>query len=82
MTTRLAVKRALIALIAGALAGGLVGAWTASAAEPGKSTKRPEICTEQYLPVCGKKNGVSKTYSNACFARADGAKVVAQGPCR
>jgi hypothetical protein len=43
--------------------------------------RRPTICTEQYLPVCGQRGSVIKTYSNACFARADGAKVIAQGPC-
>ena len=46
------------------------------------SQRRPEVCTEQYLPVCGEKNGVAKTYPNACFAAADGAKVIATEPCR
>ena len=59
---------------------------TAGAAEPKQSDVRdvrpPTVCTEQYAPVCGEKNGVTKTYSNACFATADGAKVIAQGPCR
>ncbi len=40
------------------------------------------VCTEQYAPVCGQIGWITKTYSNACFARADGAKVIAQGPCR
>ena len=44
-------------------------------------TRRPTVCTEQYAPVCGRINGVLKTYSNRCFARADGADVIAQGPC-
>jgi Kazal-type serine protease inhibitor domain len=43
--------------------------------------RRPTVCTEQYLPVCGRVGDVDKTYSNACFARADGAAVIAQGPC-
>ncbi len=42
---------------------------------------RPEVCTEQYVPVCGEKNGARRTYSNACFAAVDGARVVADGPC-
>ena len=58
----------------------------ASAAEPSQSDIRdvrpPQVCTEQYAPVCGEKNGVTKTYSSACFAAAGGAKVIAQGPCR
>ncbi|MGH6981443.1 MAG: hypothetical protein ACREFC_09575 [Stellaceae bacterium] len=44
--------------------------------------KKPTICTMQYAPVCGKKNGSTRTYSNSCFARADGAKVIAAGPCK
>jgi Kazal-type serine protease inhibitor domain len=42
---------------------------------------RPTVCTEQYEPVCGRINGVRKTYSNRCYARADGASIVAQGRC-
>jgi hypothetical protein len=59
-------------------------AGAAAAAEPdnGNFRRRPGVCTMQYDPVCGVRNGVSKTYSNACFAAADGAKVVAKGPCR
>jgi len=43
--------------------------------------RRPTVCTEQYEPVCGRINGVRKTYSNRCYARADGADIVAQGRC-
>lgn len=43
--------------------------------------RRPTVCTQQYEPVCGRIHGVRKTYSNRCFARADGADIVAQGPC-
>lgn len=33
---------------------------------------RPEICTMQYLPVCGwRESGARRTYSNACSACAD-----------
>jgi hypothetical protein len=42
---------------------------------------RPKACTLNYLPVCAKRHGVVRTYSNACGATADGAKVVADGPC-
>jgi hypothetical protein len=44
-------------------------------------TPAPVFCTEDYAPVCGVKDGASKTYSNACHARADGAAVSAQGEC-
>ncbi|SRR5579872_267714 len=43
--------------------------------------ERPTVCTEQYEPVCGRINGFRKTYSNRCYARADGASIVAQGRC-
>ncbi len=33
---------------------------------------RPEICTMNYLPVCGVRIGqMSKTYSNGCSACSD-----------
>ena len=44
-------------------------------------TKTPIFCTENYDPVCGVKDGAQKTYSNACFAKADDANVVAAGEC-
>ena len=40
-----------------------------------------QVCTEQYLPVCGEAQGLRKTYANACFARAAGATVIAEGEC-
>lgn len=42
----------------------------------------PVICTWQYKPVCAAKGGMNFTYSSACFAAKDGAKVVSQGPCK
>lgn len=45
------------------------------------NVRRPEVCTEQYAPVCGRLNGVLKTYPNQCYARAAGAEVIGQGPC-
>lgn len=32
---------------------------------------RPEICTREYLPVCGYSEAQQRTYSNACTACAD-----------
>jgi hypothetical protein len=46
-----------------------------------KPTKTPIFCAENYDPVCGAKDGAAKTYSNDCFAKADGATVTAAGEC-
>lgn len=63
----------------------IVAGVVVAASEPNNGNFRrrpPSVCTQQYAPVCGEINGVTKTYSNTCFAAADGAKVIAQGPCR
>jgi hypothetical protein len=39
------------------------------------------VCTEQWLPVCGAKDGARKTYSNRCFADIDHATDISDGPC-
>ncbi len=41
----------------------------------------PVFCMEVYQPVCGRIDATFKTYSNACFARGDGATIVGDGPC-
>ena len=45
---------------------------------------RPELCTQQYEPVCGQfSSGVSKTYSNWCSACSDIAvESYVPGECR
>jgi len=75
-------KRVLILTVA--LVSGSVAGMMAAASEPDDRNfqRRPTVCTQQYAPVCGTINGVTKTYSNSCFAAADGAKIIAQGPCR
>ncbi|MDQ2632338.1 MAG: hypothetical protein M3Y78_01225 [Pseudomonadota bacterium] len=35
-----------------------------------------------YRPVCGQRGDRQRTFANACMARADGFRVVAQGQCR
>lgn len=44
-------------------------------------TKTPIFCADVYQPVCALKNGAQKTYSSDCFAKADDAKIVADGEC-
>lgn len=46
--------------------------------EPGVCEPRPQVCTEQYAPVCGCDG---TTYGNACFAHAAGTAVQSEGPC-
>lgn len=41
--------------------------------------KRPEVCTQQYEPVCGCDQ---KVYSNACAAAAAGTGVLKEGDCK
>jgi hypothetical protein len=73
-------RRLLTACIGAALLAALpAGARSQDAA---KDTSRTTFCSEQYLPVCGRIGGADRTYSNACFARAAGADIIAQGPCR
>ncbi len=40
-----------------------------------------DLLRRVYQPVCAIKDGVAKTYSNPCFAKADGATVSADGEC-
>ncbi len=44
----------------------------------GACSPMPEVCTAQYLPVCGCDD---QTYSNACAAAAAGVSVISEGEC-
>lgn len=45
----------------------------------GTCTPRPEVCTQQYEPVCGCGD---VTYGNACEAHAAGVSVAYEGECK
>ncbi len=45
---------------------------------PGTCKPRPEVCTQQYEPVCGCDG---TTYSNQCVAAANGAGISSMGEC-
>jgi hypothetical protein len=49
---------------------------SAAPAEP-----KTHVCFLVQHPVCATKGSARVTYNNSCYARADGAKVVAQGAC-
>jgi len=55
---------------------GVAAAQSAPAVE-----RRSTVCTQQYAPVCARRGAVDKTYPNECFASAEGASVISQGPC-
>lgn len=76
----------------GAMCGGIAGfgcaanlycdfaieAHCGAADQSGVCKPKPEMCTEQYEPVCGCND---KTYGNACVAAREGIAVAAKGEC-
>jgi|CXWK01.1.fsa_nt_gi hypothetical protein len=42
----------------------------------------PSVCTMEYDPVCARRNGEWRTFSNACAADAAGYEVLRRGACR
>jgi len=66
------------AMAAQDVCGGITDGTCQVADRSGICKKRPEVCAEQFDPVCGCDG---KTYSNQCQADAAGASVAHTGKC-
>ena len=42
----------------------------------------PQYCTREYNPVCARRGGERRTFSNGCLADQAGYDVIRQGECR
>ncbi|MDZ5700158.1 Kazal-type serine protease inhibitor domain-containing protein [Chelativorans sp. M5D2P16] len=49
---------------------------------PPNGGRPPQACTREYAPVCARRDGRSRTFGNACTARAAGFRPVHPGECR
>ena len=68
--------------VPGECAAGLYCAFKAncgSTDEGGVCTKKPQMCTKIYAPVCGCDG---KTHGNACTAASAGVSIAAKGECK
>jgi hypothetical protein len=58
------------------------GEWTQRPQRPGPESQRPTACTREYQPVCATRRGNTRSFGNACEARAADYRIVDQnGPC-
>ncbi|MCO6438041.1 MAG: serine protease [Phycisphaerae bacterium] len=55
-----------------------VDALCGAADQTGACEVIPDVCTEEFAPVCGCDD---RTYANACFAAAAGVSVQSEGEC-
>lgn len=50
--------------------------------DPGPRPDGPRICTREYDPVCARRGDRTRTFGNACEARASGFRIIRDGECR
>ncbi|WP_426236087.1 Kazal-type serine protease inhibitor domain-containing protein [Pararhizobium sp. DWP1-1-3] len=44
--------------------------------------REPQMCTNEYAPVCARQGGREQTFPNGCTAQAQGFRVIGDGECR
>ncbi|WP_274423812.1 Kazal-type serine protease inhibitor family protein [Chelativorans sp. YIM 93263] len=45
------------------------------------SSEPPQVCTQQYAPVCARRGNRTRTFGNACEAQAAEYRIVRRGEC-
>lgn len=48
---------------------------------PSLPQQSDRMCTQQYEPVCARRDGRERTFGNSCEADKAGFRIVDQGPC-
>ena len=80
MTLRKFAAHAALAALAAAFTLGTTG--VGMAAKKAKEPSKAEWCNFEYKPVCGVVGGKKVTFSNACWAKREGAKHIKPGACK
>jgi hypothetical protein len=82
MTVRKVAAQAAMAALAAAFMLGATGVSEAKKKAAPKAPAAKEWCKWDYAPVCGTVAGKKQTFSNACFAKENGAKKIKKGVCK
>ena len=83
MTLRKIAAHAAMAALATAFLFGTTGLSEAAKKKAApKAPSKAEWCNFEYKPVCGVMGGKKVTFSNACWAKREGAKKIKPGACK
>lgn len=82
MTLRKFAAHAATAALAAAFMFGTGGIGQAEMAKKAKAPSKAEWCNFEYKPVCGVIGGKKRTFSNACWAKREGARHIKPGACK